>query len=167
MLRFTFYVGQGFIANAIQLFTRSQVTHVEQCLDINTMEGYGIDVGHKLGSLPITRHKDGIRVCVVEVEATPEQVEAFFLAKDEFKGARYDYLGILGFALNKQKFNKDSRWYCSEIEAYALEKAGLNPFRKGSVSHEMVSPKMLFTSDIFQNPKWGTIKDGAVVWDKA
>jgi hypothetical protein len=45
--------------------------------------------------------------------------------------------------------------------------AGLNPFRDNAVSYKMVSPKMLFGSKIFNNPKWGTVqKDGTVKWDK-
>ena len=73
------------------------------------------------------------------VPCTKEQLlnAMLFLKAQEGKG--YDYMGLFGFLWRSNKWQNDSKWFCSELAAAAMERGG---FDEGP-NFNVVSPHQL------------------------
>lgn len=147
-LYFTGYKGISLISKLIKYWTRSEYSHVEQCLNIDTLKGYGAYEGHKVGYLYPSYHKKGTPYDIFELECTDEQYEKFNYFKRMQEGKGYDYKGIMGFVTNKEKMNDINKWYCSEIELYACNYAGIRILNWDVIKMNLVSPGMFLASPL-------------------
>jgi uncharacterized protein YycO len=117
------YTGQGAGSKWIQKWTRSNTSHVSLVFhiggDVQEIESLQFKgtVSHKPHS---SKKKTFIEY---DVPLTYEQAfEARELALS-LVGARYDWKAIWGFARHRKTHSLD-RWFCSELVAYCLLKAG-------------------------------------------
>jgi len=154
-LYFTGYKGKSFISKLIKYWTRSEYSHVEQCLNLETLKGYGAYQGYKVGYLYPSYHEKGTRYDIFELECTQEQLEKFNYFKRQQEGKKYDYKGIMGFVTNKEEMNNRNKWYCSEIEIYACNYAGIRLLNWDVIKMKLVSPGMFLSSPLLKKIKSG------------
>ena len=117
------YNGQGFGSGFIKRFTFGDFSHVslvfeicETYEEIESIQGKGV-IRHRPYS-----HKDKDFV-EFQVPLTEEQVFTAHIEACTLVGASYDYKGIWGFMVRKDRHSKD-RFFCSEFVAYVLLKCG-------------------------------------------
>ena len=118
------YNGQGFGSGFIRRFTFGNFSHVSlvfewnngECEEIEAIQGKGV-IMHKPWSAD---EKDFIELDVPVTEAVAFEV---FIEAHGKLGAKYDWKGIWGFVRKKNRHNPN-KFFCSELVAYALYKAG-------------------------------------------
>ena len=117
------YTGQGAGSKWIQKWTRSDISHVsfifqmgETIQEVEALQFKGV-VAHK-------PHSAEKKVFVeYDVPLTYEQaLDARELALS-LVGAKYDWAGVWGFARHRKNHSLD-KWFCSELVAFCLLKAG-------------------------------------------
>lgn len=156
-LYFIFYEGMSFVSKAIKWRTNGIYSHVGEILDTKTLfelsAWEGVNRKGERGVVGISSpecHRRGTPYDVYSIEVSNDQYNAFKLAKQKRKGAKYDYLGILGFATNKAKFNKRDKWFCSELEAQCCKEANIPLFNWNIKFPELTSPSDFASSPILQ-----------------
>jgi len=123
------YKGAGFGSGFIKKFTRSKYSHVSMVFDmghdiveVESIQGKGV-IRHK----PYTSEEKDFDVLYAPL--TEEQIiEAYTLACS-LEGASYDWSGVFSFLLHRTKHTLD-KFFCSELNAYVLYKAGYPLSRK-------------------------------------
>jgi uncharacterized protein YycO len=68
--------------------------------------------------------------------------EAVITAARSQLGKRYDTLAVLAFLWHFRDWEDDSKWFCSELVAYALREGGLPLFREGVL--QRITPQHLW-----------------------
>ena len=129
MIHLRFFAGTDFSSRVIEWFSAGSFSHVAAVWSKDSLLDSRSDI---VGGFPA-----GVRVRLASVEKAPrvvdmqlrashQQVETWrhFLAAQ--LGKPYDKPGIFGFAVNRDWREPDS-WFCSELQAAALEAAGLCP----------------------------------------
>ena len=69
-------------------------------------------------------YSDFSRVVRAYIEVEQRQADAFYGWLDQQLGKPYDWLSIISFAVGRN-WRNDEAWFCSEIQARALELAGV------------------------------------------
>ena len=75
-----------------------------------------------------------------EVVEFPGASEAIYKAALTQLGKAYDWMGCLGFVA-RRRWQDTDKWFCSELIAWAFEKAGLPLFR---TDYWRITPRDLF-----------------------
>lgn len=99
----------------IQWFTWSKYSHVDFVLPDGRLLGARGD-GVKIRE---PYYVDKKLICTVDA---PESVLDYALSQ---KGKDYDYSALFGFILNR-KIEDNSKWFCSELVAWAFRQAGVD-----------------------------------------
>lgn len=132
MIRLQFVQGPDISSRAIAWFSAGHFSHVDaviegQLLGARSDEVWGHDswIGPGVRLRPPDYAAWPKRV-VMEIKTTPFQEMAYrrFLFKQI--GKPYDKTAILAFVLNRNWRESDA-WFCSELQAAALEAAGVFP----------------------------------------
>lgn len=144
-LYFTGYMGYSFSSKLIRYWTRSPISHVEECLDIETVDGWGAWAGEKVGPLNMKMHNPETPYIIFAINVSPEQYERFIEFKRKEIGKKYDWPGIMGFLYGKDN-NNPSKWFCSEIESSACKYAGINILNWELMKPGLVSPGLFCSS---------------------
>lgn len=111
----------------IAAFSAGHLSHVDCLLPSGLLLGARSD---RVGGVPAgvrirpQSYANFTRVEVMDVPSTAQQTRAFhrFLIKQI--GKPYDHQAIFAFALNRD-WREDDAWICSELQAAALEHAGV------------------------------------------
>jgi len=69
-------------------------------------------------------HRPGTMVHQFSVALSPDQEQRLELCLRSQIGKDYDWLGILGFLTRDDLAQRNGKWFCSELIAYAFEAAG-------------------------------------------
>lgn len=133
MLILQLHKGTGLFSRVIRWFSRSDYSHVSLWfwdardahggLVFEAIEGHGVRV------LPADHYRQartaGRIVCYTlrEPMDVTETMAAWHAANAEV-GAHYDWLGVFRFVTRRRKNGHPDKWFCSELAAYALERAG-------------------------------------------
>jgi len=117
------YEGQGAGSGVIQKFRRSRFSHVslvftlgEFPTEIEAIQGKGV-VKH----YPYLRAEKNF--IEYDVPLTEDQALDALQTADSLVGSKYDWLGAAGFVTMRKKHDP-FKWFCSELVAYSLLKAG-------------------------------------------
>ena len=102
------------ISKAIQLFTWSWASHVDFVLPSGSLFGAMNDGGVKVHS-PVKYS----RVEIYKVNA-PSSVLDFAFSQN---GKPYDWTGIFGLIARNRDWEDKSKWFCSELVAFAFKAA--------------------------------------------
>ncbi len=104
-------------AHAISGWTRSPWNHVDAVMArgelFGAMPGDGVDCRAR-----VPARAD----LIVEIDCTDDQKDAFWTAVRAHEGKGYDYKAVVGWSVGLQD---ESVWFCSELIAFGLIKAGL------------------------------------------
>lgn len=144
------YNGHGFGSSFIRRFTFGNYSHVSIVFDTNhgeeeyeSIQGRGVIV-----HAPYTREEKDFVELLVPINE--EQRILAHITAMEMLGSSYDWLGIWGFMVRKDRHSKD-RWFCSEYVAYCLLKAGYalsrrEPYRETPdsvmMSYRLIDPEV-------------------------
>lgn len=118
------YEGAGLGSPLIRWFTRNKFTHVSlvfklgDCYEeVEAIQGKGV-IAHE-------PHKQSRRKVFTEFDLplTYEQILDTHILVKSLVGSKYDWAGIKSFLVHRKKHSED-KWFCSELVAYALLKAG-------------------------------------------
>jgi hypothetical protein len=109
-------------SEAIRWFSRGWCSHVDAVLPDGSLLGARLD-GVKIRPPDYAAFSQRETVCLT---ATPEQEEAFYAFLHAQVGKGYDRLAIVAFAVRRD-WRDDSKWFCSELIARALEVCGWLP----------------------------------------
>jgi len=116
------YKGKGFGGRAITWFTFGEYSHVSlvfensgSLIEIESIQGKGVH------AQPFDA---GGECDLFEVQATPGQIERIHAAAAELVGRKYDWTGIWGF-MRRRKRENPKKWFCSELVAHCLLRAGI------------------------------------------
>ncbi len=129
MIRLQFVCGGSLSSQAIAWFSQGHLSHVDAILPDGTLLGArsdrirGIEPGVRIRPGAYERWSSRV---VFTLPSTVEQEAAFHGYLRRQIGKPYDHTAIWGFVLNRNWRESDS-WICSELQAAALEHAGLVP----------------------------------------
>lgn len=123
-----FFRGSGLTSKAIEWFSAGPFSHVAAFWSPTELLDSRADVVG--GVLP------GVRIRPIAAEPDPHTVLALHVSQGQYGlwqgflraqiGKPYDKPGIFGFATGRDWREPDS-WFCSELQAAALEHAGICP----------------------------------------
>ena len=123
------YTGQGAGSKWIQKWTRSDVSHVslivqlgENIQEVEAIQWRGV-IAHKPHSA------DDKTFVEYRVPLSYEQALEVRELALSYVGARYDWQGVWGFARHRKKHSLN-KWFCSELVAFCLLKAGFPVSRR-------------------------------------
>lgn len=91
------------------------------------------------------RIADSTHYAIYEVDAERDAVEAAIRPQ---LGKAYDWLGCMGIAMHRD-WRSDDKWFCSELIAYAFEKAG-TPLVNPELYLNRVTPEALLRSPMLK-----------------
>ena len=127
-------------SDTVGWYTRSVFTHVDVVLDDGRLLGARINGGVQI------RPRDYQKILFVQRYRTTLSVAGehdFHLALLEQIGKPYDWTAVLGLVMNRN-WRQTDRWFCSELVAWAFEKAGTPLLRVDN--NDKVTPRDLTTS---------------------
>jgi len=151
------YEGKSIISRIIKWRTWSKISHTAAIHGNETIEAWG----GKVICQPFDQgHKPGTKVTIYSITCTDDQRQRFYNFMVSQVGMKYDYLGIVGFAL-RIKSQKAESWFCSELVFAALLYAGLLPLAR--IEPHKVSPGDLDISPLLKFHEERKIKSPAVV----
>ena len=153
-LYFTGYFGYSFASKLIKFWTRSPISHVEECINLDTLEGYGAWSGRKVGKLTPDIHKPETPYVIFATNVTDKQYMLFKQFKRSQQGKSYDWPGIMGFIYNKDN-NDPNKWFCSEIESAACKYANIQILNWDLINPSLVSPGLFCSSSVLVSIKKG------------
>ena len=117
------YKGQGFGSGFIKWWTRSKYSHVSLVFqmhglpqEVESIQGKGL-IMHD----PYSRSEKQFDELAVPI--TDEQIVDAHILAMSLVGAKYDYSGVASFLLRRKKHSLN-KFFCSELVAYVLLKAG-------------------------------------------
>ncbi len=119
------YRGSGLLSRVIRWQTRSEYSHAAWVrADGSVIEAWGFyGVRHVATPWSIHREKESVDLWAVDgITRTQTRLVENFLVSQ--LGQSYDWLSVLRF-VSRQPAPDDERWFCSELVAEALRKAGL------------------------------------------
>lgn len=125
MITLLFTASANPLSKIIRFLTRSEYSHVEMFVTPMTTISSTFKDGVRV--VPLTAVLQGVsKYCIATIDA-PESAIDLALSQN---GKPYDYMAIFGFFSTRQWQLADS-WYCSELVAWALERAGKRLFNAG------------------------------------
>lgn len=150
MIKLRFVLGRGWASSAIAIFSAGHLSHVDAIMPDGTLFGARSD---NIGGAPGVEWS-GVRtrpnpyeavakVVTFEIPAAPDQERAFYSFLKKQDGKCYDHLAIVAFAFNRN-WRDDDAWYCSELQAAALEDAAILT-KTLFLSANKITPVMLAT----------------------
>jgi hypothetical protein len=128
VLKFQFVMGPGLSSRLIAWFSAGPFSHVDCVMPSGDLLGArSDDVGG--GSGVRTRPSDyekWRKTVTLKLPVRPAQERRFYDFLNVQIGKPYDKTAILGFVAGRDWREQDS-WFCSELQAAALESAGICP----------------------------------------
>ena len=91
-------------------------------------------------------HKPGTKYSIYSIEVTEKQKIDFELFLQSKLGSKYDFRGILGFALKSKSTQSDMAYFCSELLFEALQHIGINLLQ--NTTAEQVDPALFIKSPL-------------------
>jgi len=123
------YTGQGAGSKWIQRWTRSSISHVSLVFHMGS-DVQEVEAIQFKGVVVHAPHSAKKKTFIeYDVPLTYEQAFEVRELAMSFEGAKYDWKAIWGFARHRKTHSLD-RWFCSEIVAYCLLKAGYKLSRR-------------------------------------
>lgn len=125
-MKLRFVEGGGLDSKIIRYTSRCRWSHVEAVSD-DESRTFGAQlrggVQWRLDEDPV--YSNVVAFDCYELEASPSEESKFwnFLASQD--GKPYDWRAIVSFGLGSRDWREDDSWFCSELQARALEVAGL------------------------------------------
>lgn len=129
MIRLQFVLGTGISSQAIAWFSAGSFSHVDAILPSGLLIGARSDA---VGGMPPgvqmrpAFYEKWKRRVVMSLSVTPDKERKFYEFLMAQIGKPYDSTAIWGFAAGRDWRSADS-WICSELQAAALEVAGISP----------------------------------------
>lgn len=116
------YNGIGKLSSLIRWGTFGKFSHVSIVLwyEDGTAEEWEALQGHTLEPHPPRDDYDMELIAPL----TDYQIRDAHLLLKQLQGSKYDWKGIVGIAIRKFGHQNPERWFCSELVAYVLWKAG-------------------------------------------
>jgi hypothetical protein len=133
-----FSAGDGLASEAIRRFSRGWPTHVDVVVPDGLL-GARLDGGVKIREPGYAVFN---RTLTVRLASTAEQEVRFTSFLYSQLGKPYDSEAIAGLALGRD-WRDDSKWFCSELIAAALEVSGWLPKPLAFASHEITPRDLL------------------------
>ena len=157
MLYFIGYKGISLVSKVIKWRTNGVYSHVGEIKNLETLSELSSFEGNGgVGFTDPSFHKRGTPYDIFELEVTKKQEREFRLFKEKQIGLEYDFLGILGFFVNRD-FQSQDKWFCSELESYSCMKAGVD-----ILNFDIKPPRIISPTDFLSSPKLNFIKSGIV-----
>lgn len=120
----------------VRLLTKSEWSHVDVIVDGTYAVG-ALPNGVKLRTINSVVF-DSSAYKIVRLDGNGILASKFIM---EQMNKPYDWLGLIGLEIGNRKWQEDDKWFCSELAATALDKAGITlPFRDAY----RVTPGMLY-----------------------
>lgn len=124
-MKLRFVEGGGLDSKVIRYTTRCRWSHVE-ALSGDESRTFGAQLA---GGVQWRSTKDPVYGGVVafdcyELEASADQEAKFWNFLAAQNGKPYDWRAIVSFSLGTRDWREDDSWFCSELQARALEVAG-------------------------------------------
>lgn len=115
-----FFKGKSSISKAIRFFTWGKYSHVSLIYKYNIYEAWWPD-GVRKCTINELNHSQNTHIDVYKLNIDVTTDDKFKLIQffDEQVGKDYDLPGIFGF-LTRRKFEKNDRWFCSELITYGF-----------------------------------------------
>lgn len=141
-VKIRFASSKSLISWVIRIFTWSRVSHVDYVFE------YPNGGREYYGALPSTGvdyndvEFDYVEYYEVDVPK-PEELEKFLL---EQRHKSYDWMAILSIVFRNQ-WQRDKKWFCSELIAAALEAGGIRIFNE---RHYRITPRDLYINVKFK-----------------
>jgi len=129
MIRLQFVLGMGLSSSAIAWFSAGHFSHVDAILPGGRLLGARSDrVGHRPPGVQIrpAGYEPWKERVVMTLSVTPNREKSFLGFLHTQIGKPYDSTAILGFAAGRN-WRDPKDWFCSELQAAALEAAGVVP----------------------------------------
>lgn len=148
--------GDSLISSVIKWFQfGKEITHTFYCIpDTDLQDPEVIEAWH----LPLKTfggvrqgkfYRDDITKRYFYVEATKEQAEKFHkFMLDRVGKHRYDYVGVLGFAIRSKDMQRDDSYFCSELIFEAFLYVGITLLNY--TKPQRVSPALLIRSPLLK-----------------
>lgn len=124
MIRLQFSRQPGILSSLIAWFGKGEYSHVD-AVTHGDLFGARSDCNPGVRLRP-KNYADFDKRTVFEIPTTKEQQDKFWEFLDDQYGKPYDHWAILGFITGRYWRENDS-WICSELQAAALEYAGIVP----------------------------------------
>lgn len=143
-VRLRFVLGRARSSRLIAWFSQAHLSHVDAVMPDGKLLGARSDnVGGGDGVLERPNpYEDVAAVVYFDIPCTAQQGMAFYAFLRNQLGKRYDHMAIFGFLFNRNWRDEDA-WICSELQAAALEAAGIMPMVYLKASK--ITPVMLAT----------------------
>lgn len=125
-LTWQFATSSGMQSAIIRMHTRSEFSHV----DVVTEDGQllGARLKEKIGGNGVQIRPANYHVFTkkvqVTVQVTDAQYDAFWAWIKQQIGKPYDWRAIIGLSVHRD-WREDDSWFCSELQARAVEVAGI------------------------------------------
>lgn len=132
------------VSALIRFFTWSKYSHVDvimsdENLVIGAYPGTGVTIAGRH-----QRVAESKRWAIMDLGDVPiEYVEEHLKSQIDKK---YDWGGVLGF-LSRRNWDKDDRWFCSELVVWACEQVGYRLFAERS---NRITPRDLYISPMLE-----------------
>ena len=124
---------------AIRCKTNSKWSHCAFILpDGNIIESSATRGGVVIDTLDNFKHRAKEWAIADYYCENPQLAYAYFLSQ---KGKKYDFTGLVGYAIKNRDFQEDDAWFCSEIGETSFVKGGSPHFK---CKRSNVSPKDLW-----------------------
>jgi hypothetical protein len=125
-MKLRFVEGGAFDSRIIRWDSRCRWSHVE-LLDCGDQKTFGAQLngGVRWRGIDDLCYKQAVAYETREIRCERAVEDVFFkflLAQD---GKPYDWRAIVSFGLGSRDWREDDSWFCSELQARALEVAGL------------------------------------------
>jgi len=138
------FKNESFLGKIIRFFTRGKYSHAAVRLDSGEIyEAVTKEGVRKLMGIKYIEGKNKIDVYTLNVPLNKINELNMRDFLDKQIGKKYDYWMVLGFVIKSTRQGRKSRnrWYCSELCAAALEKAGIQLLitQPWKISPEMIS----------------------------
>jgi len=147
MIRIGQYRGISLASRLIKLICRGKYSHTAIILeDKKIVEAWqGCNEVRIIKSLS-DGHKSGTKVDIYEIPCTGLQERMFTEYLMRQVGKKYDFLGLVSFYFNKSKYNREDRWFCSELFVAACNFADIQLLN--NVEPWQVSPSLVTRSPL-------------------
>ena len=123
-MKLRFVEGGAFDSKIIRWDSRCRWSHVEAVSPSATF-GAQLKGGVKWRRYWDNAYRHVVGVEVVSIPATDDQEFKFWSFLQSQNGKPYDWRAIVSFGLGTRDWREDDSWFCSELQARALEVAGL------------------------------------------
>lgn len=129
-IQLRFVDGGGWDSRLIEYYTRCWWSHVEAVHEDETF-GAMFKGGVRWRTMDDPQYREARRYLYVVIPCTTQQYLSFWEFQCSQEGKPYDWRAILSFSallcpfVHDRNWRDDSAWFCSELQAAALERAGL------------------------------------------